>query len=117
MLGCFTAFGHFDFDIVINLIRHGPQLQRMLMLQNTPGALLVHAHHLSRRQLRQMGHQYLGMPGAHVTPLLTQYYGDITDMTQTHATFPSWLEAPQARQETAYFTLSIAPTRRAAAGR
>ena len=47
--------------------------------------LLVNAYHLSRRQLRQIGHQYLAMLGAHVTPFFTQYYGDVTDMTQTQA--------------------------------
>ena len=34
---CFTAFGHLDFDIVLDLIRHGSQLKRMLELKNTPG--------------------------------------------------------------------------------
>ena len=47
--------------------------------------LLVNADDLSRRQLRQIGHQYLGMLGAHVTPFFTQYHGDVTDMTQTQA--------------------------------
>ena len=47
--------------------------------------LLVNAHHLSRGQLRQMGHQYLGIFGAHVTPFFTQYDGDVTDITQTQA--------------------------------
>src|SRR5688572_4314557 len=47
--------------------------------------LLVNAHHLSRGQLRQIGHQYLGIFGAHVTPFFTQYDGDVTDMTQTQA--------------------------------
>src|ERR671912_2057715 len=47
--------------------------------------LLVHAHHLSRGQLRQIGHQDFCVPGAHVTPFFTQYHGDVTDMTQPQA--------------------------------
>jgi hypothetical protein len=48
-------------------------------------ALLVHAHDLSRGQLRQIGHQYFGMFRAHVTPFFTQHHSDVTDMTQTQA--------------------------------
>ncbi len=48
-------------------------------------ALLVNAHPLSRRQLRQIGHQYFGMLRARVTPFFTQHHSDITDMTQTQA--------------------------------
>src|SRR5918993_5375255 len=47
--------------------------------------LLVNAHHLSRGQLRQIGHQDFGVLRAHVTPFFTQYHGDVTDMTQTQA--------------------------------
>ena len=45
--------------------------------------LLVDAHHLSRGQLRQIGHQNLGLFRAQVTPFFAQHHGDITDMTQT----------------------------------
>ena len=48
-------------------------------------ALLVNAYHLSRRQLQQIGHQYLGILRAHVTPFFAQYHGDFSDMTQTQA--------------------------------
>ena len=48
-------------------------------------ALLVDAHHLSRRQLRQIGHQNFGLFRAHVPPFFTQYHGDFTDMTQAQA--------------------------------
>src|SRR5918997_1973204 len=47
--------------------------------------LLVDAHHLSRCQLRQIGHQNFGLFRAHVTPFFAQHHGDITDMTQTQA--------------------------------
>ena len=47
--------------------------------------LLVHAHHCSRGQLRQIGHPYVGLVRAQVTPFFTQHHGDITDMTQTQA--------------------------------
>ena len=47
--------------------------------------LLIDAHHLSRGQLRQIGHQNFGLFWAQVTPFFAQHHGDITDMTQTQA--------------------------------
>ncbi len=69
-------------DVV--LVQSQPRCAFPMDQRNGP-TLLVHAHHVSRHQLGQIGHQDFRVFGAHVTPLFPQHHSDITDMTQMQA--------------------------------